>query len=267
MNKLSNLNLEFKTKFQPKKKLSRKLSRVYSDLGFSKRAKTVYKCAEFCDYDVKLYQGEEFTTLSHCYFCKDVLCPLCAWRRELKLYHQVSRVLDVLNSSGDFSFLFVTLTCKNIPNSGHALKDTLNTFNKAYSNLVRRDRVKSFLRGAFRAIEVTYDGEEYISPIMYKRKNSYYKSVGLSVGDKNPTFDTLHPHLHLIWVVDKSYFQSDYYLSQRDLCDLWQQALNVDYIPLCDIRAITGKRFTNRKGKLVSYDLNSAVAEVCKYIT
>ena len=48
------------------------------------------------------------------------------------------------------------------------------------------------------------------------------------------------------------------------MCELWKKCLKIDYTPICDIRAVTGKK-TVKNGKYISYDLKSAVAEICKY--
>ena len=82
-----------------------------------------------------------------------------------------------------------------------------------------------------------------------------------SIIDHNPNYDKLHPHIHLIWVVSNDYFNSDSYISQKELCEMWKNALDVDYVPVCDIRRVTAKRDKSRK----TVDLSYAVAEVCKY--
>ena len=232
MRLLDQLPLEFQTKFQPKKKHSKKLSRCYKRIGLEKRAKRVSDCGDYMEYSVF---NDDTARLTFCNFCKDMLCPMCAWRKELKMFDQVSKIVEVLQAQ-KYNFVFVTLTVRNCENSSEALKDVIDEFNKAYTKLTRLQWYKRNVKGAFRAIEVTY----------------------------NSVNDTLHPHIHLIWVVPKGYFQSDDYLKQSKLCDMWKNALGVDYTPICDIRAVTGKKMT-KKGKIVSYDLKSAVAEVCKY--
>lgn len=57
-------------------------------------------------------------------------------------------------------------------------------------------------------------------------------------GTKN--FDTYHPHFHVLIAVNKSYFTSRDYLSQARWTAAWQQALQVDYTPIVDVRRIKG---------------------------
>ena len=232
MRDLIQLPSEINGKFTPKKKYSRKLAKVYKRIGQDKKSDTVGSCARFIEYNV---HNDNTVSLSKVYFCKDKLCPICAWRKELKLFNQVSKVVEMLQEQ-KYRFVFVTLTIRNCKATSEALKAVLDEFNAAYTRLIRLNRIKSFLQGAFRAIEITY----------------------------NETTDECHPHIHLIWVVPKNYFDSTNYLKQSELCELWKQSLNIDYTPICDIRVVTGKK-VKKDGKIVSHDLNSAVAECCKY--
>ena len=45
-------------------------------------------------------------------FCNTRLCPTCCWRRSVKNFAQVSKIMDSI--SDDYQFLFLTLTCKNV---------------------------------------------------------------------------------------------------------------------------------------------------------
>ena len=232
MQKLINLPVELNSKFNPKKKYSKKLAKVYKRIGLEKKANTVGACADCVEYGV---YTDGTARLEKVYFCKDKLCPLCAWRKELKLFNQVSKVVDVLQSQ-HYKFLFVTLTVRNCPATDEELKKVLDEFNAGYTRLMRLQRIKHIVKGAYRAIEVTY----------------------------NEHTDTFHPHIHLIWVVPRNYFESSDYLKQAELCELWKQSLNIDYTPICDIRVVSGKKVV-KNGKIISYDLKSAVAEACKY--
>lgn len=232
MRELSRLDVEISNKFAPKKKYAKKLANVYKRIGLDKKSKTVGSCANFIEYGV---YSDDTARLNKVYFCKDKLCPLCAWRKELKLFNQVSKCVDVLQAQ-KYRFVFVTLTMRNCEATSKALQETLDDYNAAYVRLVRLNRIKRIVKGAYRAIEVTYNAET----------------------------DTFHPHMHLIWVVPKNYFDSHDYIKQSELCELWKQSLNIDYTPICDIRVVSGKK-VNKNGKIISFDLKSAVAEACKY--
>ena len=183
--------------------------RLSNSLGdFDSKAGKILECGSWLEF--RVYENGE-KKLNRASFCKYRLCPMCAWRRSLKLFGQASQVLDEAQNQG-YVFLFVTLTVKNcLPGQ---LAETIDTLFGAYNRLIRR---KNFIHGAFRALEVTH--------------NLKFGSV---------SFDTYHPHLHCIWLVKPSYFTHGNYVSQARLADMWQRALGVDYSPICHItRAAT----------------------------
>jgi plasmid rolling circle replication initiator protein Rep len=258
--------------FAPSKKSTEKLTDVYLRIGEMKRAGRVNDCATFLDFT---YSDDDMCRLAHANFCKDTLCPQCAKRKSMKVYTQVKSCVDYLQKNEDKAFLFATLTVKNC--SGDDLAATCKLLYDSYIRLMDLKRMR-FIHGAFRALEITHDNEEFITRDMYygntkrhiKSRRKYYEERGLKIGDKNPNFDMFHPHLHIIWVVDKSYFHhSSDWIDNRapklELVKLWQKALNVDYAPRADIRACKSKDIKENILGINTIDLSSAVAEVAKY--
>lgn len=152
---------------------------------------------------------------------------MCAWRRSLKTFGQVSKVMDYVEENYDYKYIFLTLTVKNC--YGEDLKDTLDLMTGSFNKLTRRKVFKDAVNGYFRSLEVTYNEEE----------------------------NTYHPHFHLILAVNKSYFSdTKSYLSQEDWTNLWKQSLKVDYTPIVDVRRIKASD-DDTYGK--------AIAETAKY--
>lgn len=158
------------------------------------------------------------------YFCHNRFCPLCLYKTS-KLTFKL--ILDIVNhpKAKDCSFLFMTLTVKNCKES--ELSETIDLLLKSYNKLITNKKqqfAKRFL-GTFKVLESTYN-----------RKNKTY-----------------HPHLHILVMIDKSYFKdTKKYLNKTKLIEIWQKALGVDYKPSVDIRA--------------TYNAESkTVAEVSKY--
>lgn len=164
-------------------------------------------------------------------FCRLRLCPMCQWRRSLKMFGQVQTITDkILERDKSTRFLFATFTVKNV--DAENLETCINILNNKFLYLVSRNKtfapakkLKQNLLGYLKAVEVTYNTKD----------------------------KTYHPHLHVIFAVRNTFFSSSkYYMSKKEWISLWQQALGVDYKPQTDIRAIktnTGK----------------AIAEVAKY--
>ena len=198
-------------------------------------------------------------------FCKIRLCPMCAWRRSLKVFGQVSSIMNYIDKKEDYRYLFLTLTCKNV--EGNKLSETIDLLMHSFSKLRRRKAFDKAVKGWFRALEITHDTEKYITRDMYygnkkkhmKSKKEYYDQRNLKVGDENPNFNLYHPHFHVILAVNKSYFTvKNYYISQEKWTSLWKSCMKVDYLPKVDIRRLKNKK---ENGK----SLASAVAETAKY--
>ena len=164
-------------------------------------------------------------------FCRLRLCPMCQWRRSLKMFGQVQTITDkILERDKSTRFLFATFTVKNV--DAENLETCINILNNKFLYLVSRNKtfapakkLKQNLLGYLKAVEVTYNTKD----------------------------KTYHPHLHVIFAVKSTFFKnSSNYVTKKEWINLWQQALGVDYKPQTDIRAIktnTGK----------------AIAEVAKY--
>jgi len=102
-------------------------------------------------------------------------------------------------------WLFVTLTLKNCLLT--ELKQTLEHINYSFKKLTKRKGFPGL--GWIKSVEVTRgkDGK------------------------------TAHPHLHILMMVNPSYFKVGY-LSQKKWCQLWQECLKVDYQPVLDVQAV-----------------------------
>lgn len=158
-------------------------------------------------------------------FCRVRLCPMCAWRRALKVYSNVVKVLDGMD--GSHVFIFLTLTAKNC--SGEELSGELDRLMAAWNRFALRKSFKQAVKGWYRGLEVTHNVDLLSS-----------------------SYDTFHPHFHCLLAVNKSYFKKQDYLSQESWVELWQQSLKVNYKPVVDVRKVKGS-------------LGKAVAEVAKY--
>jgi plasmid rolling circle replication initiator protein Rep len=163
-------------------------------------------------------------------FCRNRLCPMCNWRRSLKMYSQVSQITDKILATKKARFIFVTLTVRN-PDGAH-LAETLDLMNKGFSYITSNSRnfapakkFKESLQGYLKAIEITYNSAD----------------------------DTYHPHIHCIFQVRPSYFSRDY-ITKDGWIELWQKAMGLDYAPSVKVETIK-----NSTAK--------AVAEVAKYPT
>lgn len=196
-------------------------------LHFTK-ADRVNGCADELVFKVT---DEGFLTLHQVWFCKSKLCPLCNWRRSLKMSYQNEEIIsEAIKQQPTARFLFLTLTVKNVYD-GQELNDTLREMTKAFNRLIKYKAVSKNLVGFMRATEVT-------------------------VNDKDNSF---HPHFHVLIMVKPTYFRGDgNYLSQADWTEYWQKAMQIDYKPIVNVKAVKGK--TKKKD-----DVKGAILETAKY--
>ncbi|OEL08312.1 protein rep, partial [Staphylococcus equorum] len=127
-------------------------------------------------------------------------------------------------------WLFLTLSTKNAID-GDTLEQSLNHLTKSFHRLTKYKKVSKNLIGFMRSTEVTVN----------KNDGSY------------------NQHMHVLLCVESKYFRgSENYISQTDWIDLWQKALQVNYRPVANIKAIK----PNQKG---DKDIQAAIKETSKY--
>lgn len=198
---LEKLQEDIDRKFTPKKESSCMLADSYLQLGYDKRAFRVLDCGTFLQF--YLFDGEK--KLHKANFCKDRLCPMCNWRRSLKIYRQVSQVMDFLEPQG-FQFGFLTLTVRSC--SADDLPDTIQAMFDGWRYLYNKNRLfKTAVAGTHRSLEVT----------------------------RNKKTLLFHPHFHNILAFKPDYFTSSY-ISQREWSSLWRKACSLEYEPVVHIR-------------------------------
>ena len=206
--------------------LFRVAGKKYGQSLSDSRLRDLEECADALWF---LQDAEGKRRLKSANFCRVRVCPMCNWRRSLKLFSQVSAVTDAILAEKKARFIFVTLTVENV--RGEVLRDTIDGLNKAFKYIVDKHqtfapakKLKENLLGYMKAEEITYNADR----------------------------DDFHPHIHAILEVRPTYFSGDGYIKQKDWTALWRAALGVDYDPLVDVRNIKG-------------GTAKAVAEVAKY--
>ena len=237
--------------WRPKKVKTLILADSLHRLDQHKKANRVWWCTTEVEFLTNIETGEKrFHKASH---CRERLCPMCQWRKSIKIFNLVSQVMDrVQERFKNLKPIFLTLTMRNC--CGNELSDQLDAIlGKGWVNLVEHYKIRKILVGWYRALEITYDGEKLISQKRYESRKKEYDGKGIKPGDLNPNYDTFHPHLHIIFLADKSYFTSKDYMKTVDWVQMWRSAAKLDYDPICYIRPI----HKGRKRK--------AVAEVAKY--
>lgn len=152
-------------------------------------------------------------------FCKNRFCPFCAWRKSLKEALQVRICMKHLKVEEGQEFYFLTLTSPNV--TGEELEEEIKHYNVSFKRLMQIKEVKELVNGYARKLEITYNSEEFITEELYKKMKKYFDYRGLKVGDKNPNYNTYHPHFHIIICVDRNTFKKR---AMLDWLELWREA-------------------------------------------
>lgn len=202
--------------------------KIYPNLLTAKRLEDLTLCAEQLEY---LVDADGNKKLYRTYFCRNRLCPMCQWRRSLKLFGQVSQITNYVSvKNAGVRYLFITLTQKNCV--GSELGTEFDKINIAFKKLVNKTwrfatatKFKQSMLGYIKSTEVTY----------------------------NSKTNTYHPHLHIIFAVKEDYFKSSNYISKNNWRVIWADLLGVDYLPQVNVQAIKSDR------------QEKAVAELAKY--
>ena len=187
----------------------------------------MHNCADRLSFARDPYDGR--LKLKQAHFCRVRLCPMCQWRRSLKMHGQVRQCLEYLAAQRiaqhcqPYRYIMLTLTVPNC--DGRDLAYTLDLLQQSWQRLQRRKEYKAAIKGNVRCVEITY----------------------------NRTANTYHPHIHALLAVLPSYFGSRYYINHSQWLDIWRDCTRIPSITQVDIRKTTGDA--------------AAVAEVSKYAT
>lgn len=225
--------IELDTKFAPKRLSALQLSASYVRLGEASKAQRVASCGTFLEFAHAIDADGVMSDkgkLHNANFCRDKLCPMCAWRRSYKIFGQVSQIMSRIG--GQYKFLMLTLTVPNC--APEELSETVERLFKSWGRLIRRAPFKKAVKGFFRALEVT----------------------------RNKRTGTYHPHFHCVLAVPLDYAESDLYISRDEWLNMWRECYKDQSIISVDIRVAKGK--TKETESCVDA-LSSAVAEIAKY--
>lgn len=127
--------------------------------NFTAKGLAILNCGTSLGF-TRYYNTDNTTKLSHANFCKNRLCPMCAWRWHLK-YNAILRRTFTILGEGDYYHLVLT-----IPNLKVITKDIIQQLNR---------KASAFIKKQFNTID-------------------YFKGFELTIGEDG----TYHPHYHIV---------------------------------------------------------------------
>ena len=164
-------------------------------------------------------------------FCGKRLCPICQWRRTVRMAQELWECLHAyFDDNPKDRLILVTLTVPNV--KAKDLGYTVTHLFESYQRLIKRKEVNKICKGFYRTLEVTY----------------------------NDARDDYHPHIHALFCVPSNYFTENYIKQDRWL-ELWQESTRDKSITQIDVRAVN--RGATENG--LNGNKNGVFREVSKY--
>lgn len=190
-----------------------------------KTLKTIHDCGNIVKWAIEPVQKQK--KILYTESCKSRYCARCQSMKAVKDGLKIYTLANYLKKEKSRRFLFLTLTVPNV--KGDELKKEIRAINKAFDVMMRRKQFEQFT-GFIAKLEITYN-----------RKR-----------------DDFHPHLHVLFSVEKGYFKksNNEYLERDDLLEHWRSVMDNENITQVDIRAL---KDSNEK------DLIKSIQEVAKY--
>lgn len=210
--------------WKERKKMSLDIAKLMRQYDRDRSLK-IAQCGTYLEFAV-VSDGKR---LHHANFCRERMCPMCQWRRTIKLRVQADKIYAVEVSRG-YQHVFVTLTMRNMPAAD--LSGALDRMCAAFVKWTRHKAFRAAFVGYYRAIEVTYNAE----------RNDY------------------HPHIHVMLTAQPDYFRADNpdYWTHDRVMRTWRELLGLDYDPTVHIEGVRP-----RDGQTIT----AACVELCKYPT
>lgn len=140
-------------------------------------------------------------------YCKQRMCPACAWRESARQAQALSACYDAALAQG-YTLLMLTLTVPNV--EADKLRPTLRRMAAAWHTMKKQKDLQVLLRHAVRKTEVTYS----------KRRGDF------------------HPHYHALLAVRWGEYSHAYVRRDR-LLEAWRAAYGDPSITQVDIRRCT----------------------------
>lgn len=194
--------------WREKKMNNELLSYAYESVD-QKKAERLRECGDVLRF--RVYETGE-KKLDFMNSCRVRLCPLCSWRRSLKAFYHTNQICVYLAGLREYRYVMLTLTVRNC--AGDQLGETIDTMMHGWNRFMQRKRCKTSIKGWMRSLEITH--------------NTAYDS---------DSYDTYHPHFHVLLCVGKRYFTSEY-ISKKDYAAMWRESCRLDYDPVIDVRVI-----------------------------
>lgn len=177
-------------------------------------------------------KGIEKTKLVNGIFCNNRFCPICGKKKALKDAVEIKVMTEYVMQELKRQYIFVTFTAPNV--SGEKLSEEITRYYRAFNHFIKLKKYKKIIKGYIRKLEVTYNNDK-----------------------KSKSYNTYHPHFHVLISVSSNYFKAGNYIKQADWLKDWQEVMQDESITQVDVRRLKTK---------TKDMLEKSILEITKYI-
>jgi plasmid rolling circle replication initiator protein Rep len=178
-------------------------------------------CGEVLKFATEKDKGKKKTVFAN--HCGNRFCPLCRWREAMGNAVEISALLKYLKKEHKMEFIFITFTAPNVPKE--ELKKSIDRFNLALKNLMKRKDVSEAVKGYLRKLELTCN----------RKRESY------------------HPHFHCLIAVNHSYFTDETYIKREKWLEMWREVMGDYDINQVDVRKLRNGDNMNSIMEIATY--------------
>ena len=205
------------------------------DIEFLKYADRINGCSGYLRFGVDAEQSK--LVLKEVWFCRVRHCPVCQWRRSLRMRAMVYQNIEkIMAEYPSHRWIFLTLTVKN-PHVTD-VRSTINEMNTAWKRLIQSKRFKGVVDGFIRTTEITRP-----------------RKMGQEMD--------AHPHFHAMLLVKSTYCKGTNYIKQSEWVEMWMKAMRIEYFPQVDVRTIKPNKKKSQEQNQSA--LHNAILETFKY--
>ena len=211
--------------WREKRLAAEQVAAAYDAIGKPRKAARCRDCGTVLVFDECPVDAQK--KLKHANFCRQRLCPMCAWRRSLKWAAEASKVLHAAAAEHpEWGYVMLTLTQRNVP--GGDLTAEISRILRGWDKLTHRKEFGA-AAGWLRVLEITH----------------------------NDRTEEWHPHIHALLAVTPEYFRGRGYVSHARWVALWRAVLRLDYDPSVEVHRVKARHNGDA--------LDAAAREVGKY--
>lgn len=218
-------NQDYLQKWDKHKAENQRLAQRFKKLGWYPAVGNLGERMDLCSHMLVFSVNDSGERrLRNAAYCRARLCPVCQWRRSLKVRGQMTQVLEHVESTRGLRYIMLTLTLQNC--EVRDLRTTVKAMFKGWSNMTRKVWFKNICVGSYRALEVSI----------------------------NPDDQSCHPHIHAVLAVKPSYFTGRSYIKTEEWAQRWQEALELPYTPVVHTAALR-KPYEKSAAEIAKYSL------------